>query len=189
MIWKDHPKLVGKHAFMGASKYHWVNYSEEKIAQAFKNSEAVARGTELHELAAKLIKNGVRLPKNRNSLNMHVNDAIGFKMDTEVLLYYSDNCFGTADAISFRKNLLRIHDYKSGTNPANMTQLRIYAALFCHEYRKNPADIDIILRIYQNGSIVEEVPEPDDIQFIMDKIALFDKLIDKLKTEGMNYYA
>lgn len=185
MNWHDHSKLVGKHAVMGASKHHWLNYSPEKMADVYRKMEAVKRGTELHELAAKLIQMGVRLPKNHNTLNMYVNDAIGFKMETEKLLYYSDNCFGTADTISFRKNLLRVHDYKSGQNTASINQLRIYAALFCLEYRKNPEDIGIILRIYQNGSIVEEIPEPKDIKFVMDKIISFDKLIEDLKSGGM----
>lgn len=184
MTWHDHSKLVGKHAFMGASKYHWINYNEEKMIQAYQNAEAVAKGTELHEIAARLIKNGIRLPKSNISLNAYVNDAIGFKMEPEMILHYSDNCFGTADAISFRKNQLRIHDYKSGKNPASMNQLLIYAALFCLEYSKRPENIDIVLRIYQNGSIVEEIPEPKDINFIMDKIISFDKLIERLKSEG-----
>lgn len=184
MIWHDHSKLTGKHAFMGASKYHWINYTEEKMIQSYRNAEAVARGIELHELAARLIKNNIRLPKNNTSLNAYVNDAIGYKMDTEKMLYYSDNCFGTADAISFKKNVLRIHDYKSGTNTASMNQLLIYAALFCLEYNKKPGDIEIVLRIYQNGQIVEEIPEPKDIVFIMDKIISFDRLIENLKSGG-----
>ena len=147
MIWHDHSKFEGKHAVMGASKHHWLNYSPEKMTDVYRKMEAVKKGTELHELAAKLINSGVRLPKTHSTLNMYVNDAIGFKMETEKILYYSDNCFGTADAICFRKNVLRIHDYKSGYNTASMNQLLIYAALFCLEYNKNPADMDIILRI------------------------------------------
>lgn len=184
MIWHDHSKLIGKHAVMGASKHHWLNYSPEKMVDVYRKMEAVKRGTELHEIAARLINAGIRLPKNRQTLNLYVNDAIGFKMETEKLLFYSDNCFGTADAIAFRKNMLRIHDYKSGTNTASMNQLMIYAAIFCLEYNKNPADIDIILRIYQNDSFVEEIPEPKDIKFVMDKIISFDKLIEDLKSEG-----
>lgn len=184
MNWQDHSKFEGKHAILGASKYHWVNYSDDKMIDAYKKQEAVRKGTELHELAAKLIHSGIRLPKNKSSFNQHVNDAIGFKMTPEQILYYSDNCFGTADAISFRGNTLRIHDLKTGVSNASINQLMIYAALFCLEYRKDPDKIDIILRIYQNGDIMEEIPDPKDVRFIMDKIERFDNLIEKLKSEG-----
>ena len=50
------------------------------------------------------------------------------KMTPEQILYYSDNCFGTADAILFRNNFLRIHDLKTGKIPAHMEQLEIYAS-------------------------------------------------------------
>ena len=112
---------------------------------------------------------------------MYVNDAIGFKMEPEQVLYYSDNWFGTADAIIFRNYLLRIHDLKTGVTKAHMEQLEIYAALFCLEYNKRPGDIDMELRIYQNNEILIHQPEADDILPIMDKIMSFDKLIEKLK--------
>ena len=127
---------------------------------------------------------GQKLPKSQKTLNMYVNDAIGFKMQPEQVLYYSDNCFGTADAIIFRNNLLRIHDLKTGVTKAHMEQLEIYAALFCLEYNMKPGEIDIELRIYQNNEIVVHHPTADDILPIMDKIITFDKIIDKLKMEG-----
>jgi hypothetical protein len=114
---------------------------------------------------------------------MYVNDAIGFKMTPEQPLFYSENCFGTADAISFRNKMLRIHDFKSGVIPARMEQLEIYAALFCLEYKVNPADIDIELRIYQSDQILYHNPTVEDITAIMDKIITFDKLINKIKSE------
>jgi hypothetical protein len=114
---------------------------------------------------------------------MYVNDAIGFRMTPEQPLFYSENCFGTADAICFRNKLLRIHDYKSGVTPARMEQLEIYAALFCLEYRVKPSDIDIELRIYQLDEILHHKPTAEDIVPIMDKIITFDKLITKIKAE------
>jgi hypothetical protein len=102
-------------------------------------------------------------------------------MDPEVVLYYSDNCFGTADAISFDKKLLRIHDFKSGIIPAHMEQLEIYAALFCLEYDVAPGDIQIELRIYQNDEIFIEMPSAEVILPIMDKIISFDKIINQTK--------
>ena len=134
MRFNKHLNLVG-HAFLGASRYHWLKYDEEKLIQAYKNHRAAALGTELHELAEKCIKLKQKLPKDKKTLNLYVNDAIGFKMTTEQTLYYSPNCFGTADAISFRDNYLRIHDLKTGVSPASPIQLDIYVALFCLEYK------------------------------------------------------
>lgn len=184
MNFNKHYSLEGKHAFLGASKYHWVNYDNEKIADSFVKYQATLKGTVLHEFAAQCITLGQKLPKSQKTLNMYVNDAIGFKMQPEQVLYYSDNCFGTADAIIFRNNLLRIHDLKTGVTKAHMEQLEIYAALFCLEYNKKPGEIDIELRIYQNNEIVIHHPTAEDILPIMDKIVTFDKIIDKLKMEG-----
>ena len=112
-----------------------------------------------------------------------MNDAIGFKMDTEVVLYYSDNFFGTADSISFRDNFLRIHDLKTGKTPVHMEQLEIYAALFCLEYKVRPGDIDMELRIYQNDEVIVFNPTAEDILPIMDKIVHLDKLLKSLNEE------
>src|SRR5699024_7357240 len=122
-------------------------------------------------------------PKSRKTLNMYVNDAIGFGMTPEQVLYYSENCFGTTDAISFRNDILRISDFKSGVVPAHMEQLMIYAALFCLEYRVKPEKIKIILRIYQNDDIIEEEANPKEIRYFMDKIVESDKIISKIKSE------
>lgn len=184
MIFNMHFHLEGKHAFLGASKYHWLNYSEEKIAESYAKSLAVQRGTELHEFAAQCIKLGQRLPKSNKTLNRYVNDAIGYNMTPEQILYYSDNCFGTADAISFRDNVLRIHDLKTGTSPTHMEQLIIYAALFCLEYKVKPTSLKHIeLRIYQFDDVAIHNPSADEICHVMDKIITADKIIDKIKSE------
>ena len=154
MNFNKHSTLEGQHAFLGASKYHWINYTDEKLAETYSKFLAVQRGTVLHEFAAQCIRLGQKLPKSTKTLNMYVNDAIGFRMIPEQILYYSENCFGTADSISFRRNILRIHDYKSGVIPAHMEQLQIYAALFCLEYKVKPSDINIELRLYQNDEII-----------------------------------
>ena len=181
MNFKKHYSLEGKHAYLGASKYHWINYDEEKIIQAYTKHQATLKGTVLHDFACQCIKLGQKLPKSQKTLNMYVNDAIGFKMNPEQVLYYSDNCFGTADAIIFRNNMLRIHDLKTGVTKAHMEQLEIYAALFCLEYKKKPGDIDMELRIYQNDEILVHNPTVEDILPIMDKIICFDKIINKIK--------
>lgn len=183
MIFNNHFKLEGQHAFLGASKYNWINYSEEKVADAYTKYLATQKGTVLHSFAAQCIELGQKLPKSQKTLNMYVNDAVGYKMTPEQILYYSDNCFGTADAISFRNKLLRIHDLKTGKIPAHMEQLMIYAALFCLEYGIKPADIDIKLRLYQNDEILCHEPTAEEIVPIMDKIVTFDKVIDHIKCQ------
>ena len=183
MNFNKHFAQEGQHAFLGASKYHWINYDEEKLAASYSKFLATQKGTTLHEFAAQCIKLGQKLPASKKTLNMYVNDAIGFKMTPEQILFYSENCFGTADAISFRKNLLRIHDLKTGEIPAHMEQLKIYAALFCLEYKIKPGDIDIELRLYQSNEVLYHNPTADEIVPIMDKIITFDKIIDKIKSE------
>lgn len=181
MNFNKHYDLNGKHAFMSPSSPYWLNYSQEKVEERYLTSKAAERGTILHAYAAECIRLGQRLPKSRKTLNMYVNDALGFKMSPEVLLYYSDVCFGTADAICFRDNILRIHDYKSGVTPAKMEQLLVYAALFCLEYNVNPEDIDIELRIYQENEIDACSPIPEKVREVMGQIVLCDKTIQKLK--------
>ena len=183
MEFNKHKNLEGCHAFLGASKYHWINYDPEKVAASYRNYLATLKGTELHDFAARCIKLGQKLPKSKKTLNMYVNDAIGYRMTPEQVLYYSDNCFGTADSISFKDGLLRIHDLKTGVTPAHMEQLEIYAALFCLEYKIKPADIDIELRIYQSDDIMIFNPTVEDIVPIVDKIITSDKIISKIKTE------
>lgn len=183
MNFNKHSNLEGQHAFLGASKYHWINYSEAKVAESYANFLATQNGTILHAFAAQCITLGQKLPKSRKTLNMYVNDAIGFRMTPEQILYYSENCFGTADAISFRDGLLRIHDLKTGVIPAHMEQLMIYAALFCLEYRMKPGEIDMELRIYQNNEVLFLNPTAEDILPIIDKIQTFDKIIDQVKEQ------
>ena len=183
MIWNNHSKLEGQHAFLGASKYHWINYDSEKIAVAYMKFLATQKGTELHALASDLIKHKVKLPKSKKTFNMYVNDAIGYGMKPEQVLYYSMNAFGTADSIIFKNGLLRIHDLKTGTTPTSEHQLEIYAALFCLEYNQKPNEIDMELRIYQNDEVRVYLPDPDSIFHIMDKIIIFDKKIEELKAE------
>lgn len=183
MQFNRHYELQGAHAFLGASKYHWINYDNDRMIQYYRTQKAKQRGTELHEFAAQAIKLGVKLKGGKTTLSMYVNDAIGYHMTPEQVLFYSENCFGTADAICFRNNLLRIHDLKTGTTPAHVEQLLIYAALFCLEYRIKPGDIKYELRIYQNDDIQVFNPTAEDILPIMDRIITFDELIRKIKLE------
>jgi hypothetical protein len=183
MNFNKHYDLVGQHAFLSASKYHWVNYDEEKVLHSFTKFQAIQRGTKLHDIARQLIEARIRLPKTKTAFNAYVNDAIGFRMTPELVLFYSVNAFGTTDAISFRDDLLRIHDLKTGESPVSVKQLEVYAALFCLEYEIEPKDILFELRIYQGDEVLIHKPEPEDIKEIMDKIVRFDKKIELLKAD------
>lgn len=185
MNFNKHSNLEGQHAFLSASKHSWVNYDEEKLATTYNNLLAANRGSRLHELACEHIALGIKMPDNGQTLSMYVNDAIGYRMKPEQILYYSPCAFGTADAISFRKNLLRIHDLKTGVSPVSMVQLEIYAALFCLEYDVKPNDIQMELRIYQSNECVIHQPEADDVFHIMDKIINFDRIIQELRAEEL----
>lgn len=186
MLFNSHSDLVGQHAFLSPSKYHWINYDEEKLDRVFTARMASQRGTDLHSFAMEAIRLGVKLPKSPKTLHLYVNDAIGFRMKPEQILYYSPNAFGTADAISFRRNKLRIHDLKTGLHPCSPQQLEVYAALFCLEYRFKPMEIKMDLRIYQNDEVQIFDTDPDVITHIMDKIVTFDKRINELRLEVLS---
>lgn len=183
MHFNEHWNLIGKHSFLSPSQYHWLNYDEEKLVSRYESSKMLERGTRLHALAKECIELKVPLRGNKTTISQYVNDALGFRLTPEVPLYFSDNCFGTADAISFEKGVLRIHDLKTGVTPASFVQLEIYAALFCLEYDVDPEKINIFLRIYQNNEFVEEEPEGSMIFEIEEKIIAFDKILSGLKAE------
>lgn len=186
MDFNSHSKLEGRHAFLSPSNYHWVNYDKEKLTDVYYNMQAKERGARLHALARELIELGVKLPRTKSTLNSYVNDAIGYRMTPEQILYFSDNCFGTADAISFRKNFLRIHDLKTGKSPVSWVQLELYAAIFCLEYGKDPSKIEIELRFYQYDNIDILIPDSKDIRELMDLIIEFDRQIEKIKGDGLS---
>lgn len=207
MIFNDHSKLEGQHAFLSPSQSAWLRYDDEKLIQKYKSTYAQALGTSLHNLARDLIKNNIKLSKTdkhlvllhllkdgipRSVIDMdyifynlmyYVNDAIGFKMVPEQILMYSINCFGTADAITFKNDFLRIHDLKTGVIAASMDQLEVYAALFCLEYNHKPGDIEMELRIYQSEEVKIHKPTAADILPIMDRIVTSDKIITKIKLQ------
>lgn len=183
MNFNQHSNLEGQHAFLGASSYHWINYSDDKLIEAYNNALAKERGTQLHAFAAEAIKLR-RKQKGGDYFSCYVNDAIGFGMTPEVVLYFSDVCFGTADSIKFdeKKGFLRIHDLKTGITKTHMEQLMVYAAYFCLEYHIKPGDIQMELRIYQHPNQYDPElrifePTASDILPIMDKATNFTKLI------------
>lgn len=209
MNFNKHSELVGKHAFLSASRHSWINYDDDKLYSAYMNSFSQVVGTTLHDYASKRINFGMKLKRNDKdsvlfylldkgvpfyaidldrhfpNLMAYVNDAIGFKMTTEQILYYSDNCFGTADSISFRNGVLRIHDLKTGLAQASMDQLMVYVALFFLEYAEyKPRDIKVECRIYQSETVLVHEPEMAEISDLMKTIVKFDKRIAKIKIGG-----
>lgn len=219
MLWNDHSRDApeGVHAFLSPSQYSWLGYDRETLIARYRNRYATTIGTVLHNYARERIKYGIKvtrytrsdillellrngIPENCIDMEVifdnfknYVNDAIGFQLTPEQALVYSENCFGRADAISFSeaKNLLRIHDLKTGLTPASMKQLEIYAALFCLEYKKRPGEIAIELAIYQTAvdedgyyaDIDVEQPEPQVIAHHMDQIVTLDKWLKRFKGE------
>lgn len=207
MNFLTHSELIGKHAILSPSNYHWINYDEDRLFKRYISSYSEIAGTVLHELACKLITHRIKLKESdrnlvllylldnkvpRNVIDMdrvfpnlkaYVNDAIGFRMTPEVILYHSDSCFGTTDAIAFdsKNKFLRIHDLKTGISKASMDQLKIYAALFCLEYKEKPDKIQTELRIYQSNEVSIENPKPEEIDSIIDVILRFDPIIEHLR--------
>ena len=183
MNFNEHWNLQGKHAFLSPSSPYWLNYDRDKLELVYRNSKAKEMGTKLHAFAADAITYGIKLGNSRRTLNRYVNDAIGFGLQPEKILYYSDHCFGTADAIEFRDGLLRIHDLKNGVHPASFRQLEVYAALFCLEYDIDPSQIDIVLRIYQNNEVFENDCESEIVENHMNVITDHDRVLNSLDSE------
>jgi len=181
MRFREHSDINGTHALLSPSTYHWVNYDEDALDRKIITALAAKRGAELHDFAQRAITLGIKLPDTTATLSRYVNDAIGFRMTPEQPLFYSYNCYGTADAISFRDNMLRIHDLKTGVTPTKVTQLEVYAALFCLEYGFEPIKIAMEFRIYQNDEVMIYSGDPLMITNIMDKIIVFDRLIEERK--------
>lgn len=181
MNFVKHSNLEGLHAPFSPSASSWLRYDENKAITVYKNMQAKEMGTRLHAWAKETIDLGIKQPRSKKTIYMYINDAIGFKMSTEVVLYYSDYFFGTADSISFRNNFLRIHDLKTGKHEASMEQLLIYAALFCLEYRVKPTELGgCELRLYQSDEVICDNPEPEDILAVMDKIVQLNKALERV---------
>ena len=211
MNFNKHLEYEGKHALLSASKYSWLNYDDDKIVNAYVGSYATTIGTLVHAYAKDKIRYRQPMEDNRsekNSLLLHllkndiperviplenlfynllpyVNDAIGYKMTPEQVLYYSDYSFGTADAISYGRNILRIHDLKTGATPASMDQLMIYAAWFFLEYKKevNFQRSRTELRIYQNQEVIVHTPTNSEIAAVMEKVIHGAALLERTTME------
>lgn len=185
MRFNKHLNLQGEHAFLSPSQHHWIHYTPDRLVERWTTAQAAAYGTLQHEYAHREIEEG-NLSGLVGTIGLYINDAIKYRMVCEQILYYSENCFGTADTISFRYNILRIHDLKTGVIRGSVHQLEVYAALFCLEYEKDPREIKMELRIYQNDEVSVYEADPEDILFIMEKIKEFDRIITHCRLEEMS---
>ena len=186
MIFNKHLNLEGLHAPFSASQSAWLRYDDDKAVEVFENKKSAEMGTRIHAWAKETIDLGIKQPRSNKTLYAYVNDAIGYKMSTEVVLYYSDYFFGTADAISFRNNVLRIHDLKTGSSGKienHIEQLEVYAALFCLAYRVKPGEIKMELRVYKSDEVLVHTPTAEDILPIMDKIISLNKILEQIDKE------
>lgn len=225
MKWNDHSKDIpkGSHAILSPSRHAFVRYDKSKLFTRYRADFASDIGDTLHAYAKDLIKfkkkltryhkqqvelellrNGI--PENVFDIDIlfdnfknYVNDAIGYQLDPEQPLKYSDNAYGTADAIAYTERRgdpdfdgeLRIHDLKTGLSPASMEQLELYAALFFLEYPQYKVGrTKIILCIYQNfvddddeivPDIFTEEPDPERIAHFMDVFVTMDKWVNGFK--------
>lgn len=191
MSFKKNSRIIGQHALLSPSNYHWLDYEEDKLRRWYFQKQQAVRGDKLHAYAQQAIELGQKQPDNGTTVAMYINDAIGFRMTPELPLFYSEDCFGTADACGFREerwqntliNTLRVSDLKTGVSLADMKQLKIYAGIFCFEYSFNPLEIHIILRIYQNDAIEELIADPADILMVMNRIKTQAELVAYLREE------
>lgn len=188
MRFHKHSKLEGKHSFLTPSQPAWLRYDDQKLERRFMEHLAALRGTQEHEYAKKAIELGHRMPDEPLTINMYVNDCIGWRLKPEITLYWSSVCFGTADAIGFveRDRLLRISDLKTGKTRTTFDQLVVYAALFCLEYEYKPWEIETELRIYQSNKIKLHEADPDEIFHAMDRILVGDRLITELLEDELS---
>lgn len=183
MDFNDHSASAGQHAFLSASQPAWVNYDEHKLRQRYYTTRMAARGVALHDFARRAIELGIKQSSSKKTLNMYINDGIGYKMTCEQMVWYSPNAFGTADAITFRRGVLRIHDLKTGLTKTTFRQLEIYAAYFCLEYSVDPYAIRMEFRIYQNDEVLVKEGDPEQIHIIMESAIENDQIIEGLKAE------
>lgn len=133
-----------------------------------------------------LLKNLKYVPEETyGTVKSYINDCVGFHMDTEVLLDFSENFFGTSDAVKYDGNGLKIFDLKTGSAPAKMEQPLVYAALYLLKNRIDPKTIPVELRIYQNNDILRARPTEEEIIPVMNTIIHFDKIMDNFKGGAM----
>jgi hypothetical protein len=185
MPFRDHSHLVNAHATLSASNNAWTNYDLETLETRYRAKLATAHGTEMHEFAATCIRLKQTLEDTGQTLNTYVNDAVGFRMSPEVVLFYSMDAFGTADAIDDRDEFLRIFDLKTGLGETSFRQLEVYATYYCLEYKKDPMTLKgMEFRIYQNDEIKVMEGDPLVIKQLMEHTKICSAHIVRMRAEA-----
>lgn len=181
-----HPAVEGTHAVLSPSKYHWLRDDKAKLIARLENAKATERGTELHAWAATAIEYERHQPQDGDYICQYINDALEYGLHPEVQLFYSFNCFGTADAIGFDpvESFLRIHDLKTGVTKPSFDQLYIYAAVFCLEYDRRPFEVDGELRIYQSSEIMVTDIDRNYLAHVYDVIRSHNTTIEEWRMGG-----
>lgn len=183
MNFNEHFRISGRHAFLSPSQYHWVNYDTDRLRTRFRTSQASIEGSELHAYAAEAIELREWQVDDESTLGMYINTCIREQMKPEVVLYWSDNCFGTADAIDLKGNLLQVFDLKTGVSRTSERQLEVYCAIACMEYGWDPFTLEYDLRIFQHNEVRHYSADPDFISYIIEKILAFDPILNQLREE------
>lgn len=180
---EDTSRLEGQHAFLSPSQPAWLRYSDSHLIDMYRQESAKQKGTRLHAWAEETIKLGITQPlKTENSLYNFVNDAIGYNMESEKLLYHTDYCFGTSDAIKFDGTVLRVYDLKTGVTKPHPDQLKVYAALWCMINKVDPKKIIIDMRFYQINDVIQVPFDPDEIRKIISIIKHHESILKKEDT-------
>lgn len=188
MNWNQH-SVKDEHAMFPPSQPAWLRYDEAKLRSRYETIDATKRGTLLHEHAANCIKMGTKLADYHQTLNMYVNDAIGYEMSPERLLMGSPHFYGTADSILFddRTGTIRVHDYKSGVSKVYEDQVNLYIAYALLEYGDlygmTPEKCTMEGRIYQTNGVKIWNPDPEYIRWIMNVVKTNEILLSKWESE------
>jgi len=144
----------------------------------------------LSELGRTLLQNMKYIPNEvYGTLKAYINDSIAYFMvpeECEGVTDYSKDFFGTCDALYFesKSKTLRIFDLKTGSRPAKIEQVFIYAALYCLRNKVDPYDISFDLRVYQNEEVIIADQNPDLVRQFMDTIIRFDAMVRKHNKGG-----
>lgn len=179
---------IHEYAFISIKRFHKVTSIKELI----KDLDSFIFDKWYDSVKDRLSKDGERElsclkyvsgtnPEVFETVKSYINDAIGFKMEPEVVVRYTDDFMGTADSLIFSNNNLRIHDLKTGSGVTHMEQLFGYAALFCLEQHVHPERIGTELRIYQNNDIFVASPAPEEIKMYMEKYRTVNNIIQSVE--------
>ena len=99
MNFNKHQEYEGKHAFMGASQFRWIEWDSTTLMERYYSRYAQEIGTVLHSLAQNCIKARIRLSK----ADLHLVDLFDIGMPLQFVVhstlcvvvcsFWPDGCF------------------------------------------------------------------------------------------------